>query len=62
MKLFSTEADAPLLLDKGAEMGRFKLGSTVILLLPEGVINWRDHLAAGAPVKMGEVIAHQTES
>jgi len=62
MKLFSTEADAPLLLEKGAEMGRFKLGSTVILLYPEGVINWRDHLAAGAPVKMGEVIAHQTES
>lgn len=62
MKLFSTEADTPLLLDKGAEMGRFKLGSTVILLFPEGVINWRDHLAAGAPVKMGEVIAHQTES
>ena len=62
MKLFCTEADAPLLLDKGAEMGRFKLGSTVILLYPEGVINWRDHLAAGAPVKMGEAIAHQTES
>ncbi len=62
MKLFSTEADTPLLLDKGAEMGRFKLGSTVILLFPEGVVNWRDHLAAGAPVKMGEVIAHQTES
>lgn len=62
IKLFSTEADEPLLLEKGAEMGRFKLGSTVILLYPEGVINWRDHLAAGAPVKMGEIIAHQTES
>ncbi|MEC8444523.1 MAG: archaetidylserine decarboxylase [Pseudomonadota bacterium] len=44
-------------LEKGAEMGRFKLGSTVILCHPKGVVNWKDTLQAGTPLRMGEAIA-----
>ena len=44
----------PPQLDKGAEMGRFKLGSTVILLFPKGRMNWLDSFTAGSKVRMGE--------
>ena len=38
---------APLLLSKGEEMGRFNMGSTVILLLPPGRSDWAAGLAPG---------------
>jgi phosphatidylserine decarboxylase len=43
-------------LEKGAEMGRFLLGSTAILLLPEGAAQWRSDLGPNSPVRMGEAI------
>lgn len=43
-----------LCLDKGEEMGRFNYGSTVILLLPPGTLDWREDLRPGARVRMGE--------
>ncbi len=44
-------------LEKGAEMGRFQLGSTVILLLPRGVASWEAELVEGSAVRMGARIA-----
>jgi len=44
-------------LDKGDEMGRFNMGSTVILLYPKNTLSWNEKLYAGSPVKMGENIA-----
>jgi phosphatidylserine decarboxylase len=41
----------------GAEIGRFNMGSTVILLFPKGAIAWRDDLVEGAAVRMGERLA-----
>lgn len=49
--------DNSVSLERGQEMGRFYLGSTVILLYPEGVLDWSDALVAGSPVRMGELIA-----
>lgn len=49
---------AAVSLDKGAEMGRFKLGSTVILLFGKDVMSWRDSFTAGTAVRMGEAIGH----
>jgi phosphatidylserine decarboxylase len=43
-------------LKKGEEMGRFKLGSTVILLFPEQKNAWDETLKNGSPLKMGEMI------
>jgi phosphatidylserine decarboxylase len=40
----------------GEEMGRFNMGSTVILLFPAGTVRWRDKLQAGDSVRMGELI------
>jgi phosphatidylserine decarboxylase len=47
---------APLALDKGDEMARFNMGSTVILLFPAGAASWADTLVAGRTLRMGERI------
>lgn len=47
---------APVNLLKGAELGRFNMGSTVILLAEHGAIDWDEQLQAGAAVKLGERI------
>ena len=46
-----------LSLEKGAEMGRFNMGSTVILLLPPGRSEWLDSLAAGSSIRVGQPLA-----
>ena len=43
-------------LAQGAEMGRFLLGSTVIVLLPAGVARLQPDWAPGRPVRMGEAM------
>jgi phosphatidylserine decarboxylase len=50
----------PARLLKGAELGRFNMGSTVILLLPAGAGAWRPGLAAGSTIRVGETLAHLT--
>ncbi len=40
----------------GAEIGRFNMGSTVILVFEPGEIEWSSTLTAGATVRMGERI------
>ena len=47
---------APTHLAKGAEMARFNMGSTVILLFPPGAAEWTAALAAGQTLRMGERI------
>ena len=47
---------APVELAKGAEMGRFKLGSTVVLLFGRNAVTWTDALSAGNFVRMGQHI------
>ena len=43
-------------LNKGEEMGRFKLGSTAIVLFGPDMVEWDDELVAGSAVKMGQRI------
>jgi phosphatidylserine decarboxylase len=40
----------------GDEIGRFNMGSTVIVLLPRGSAHWDPALAPGSRVRMGEAI------
>ena len=42
--------------DRGAEIGRFLLGSTVIVLFPPDTVSLREDLSAGMPVRMGEAL------
>jgi phosphatidylserine decarboxylase len=38
---------------KGEEMGRFKLGSTAIVLFGKGAVKWEESIQAETPTKMG---------
>lgn len=51
--------DAALSLPKGAELGRFNMGSTVILLLPPGAADWLPDLAAGSRIEVGQTLARR---
>jgi len=51
-----SDALSPITLAKGAEMARFNMGSTVILLLPPGAAEWQHTLTAGRVLRMGERI------
>jgi phosphatidylserine decarboxylase len=51
---------AALNLEKGAELGRFNMGSTVILLLPPGSSEWLPGLAPGSGVRVGQALARLT--
>lgn len=46
--------DTPVSFSRGEEMGRFLLGSTVIMLFPAQCLEFCSHWAAGNPVRMGE--------
>jgi len=47
----------PIFLDKGAELGYFKLGSTVILLFEKNKINWSPSVQLEQAVQFGQVLA-----
>ncbi|MBI5460818.1 MAG: phosphatidylserine decarboxylase [Gammaproteobacteria bacterium] len=47
-------------LARGAEMGRFNMGSTVILLFGPRRMRWDARLSAGQPLRMGEAIGRLT--
>ncbi len=44
-------------LAQGAEMGRFLLGSTVVLLFPPGPLQWNPAWAPGGAIRMGQAMA-----
>jgi len=52
----------PALYARGAELGRFNMGSTVIVLLPPGAPAWRPELGNGVAVKMGERLSATSSS
>ncbi len=48
----------PIALAKGAELGHFEMGSTVIVLFGENAAHWTAELTAGKIVKMGEAVGN----
>ncbi|WP_415899072.1 archaetidylserine decarboxylase [Neptuniibacter sp. QD48_11] len=59
---FSPTSPEPITLEKGEEMGRFKLGSTVVLLFSKEQISWAEELAAESPVELGKMIAKKVDA
>ncbi|GAP34672.1 archaetidylserine decarboxylase [Piscinibacter sakaiensis] len=54
------EGAAPAVtLRRGEEMGRFLLGSTVVLLWPPGPLRFDPSWAPGAPIRMGQAMAQR---
>ena len=52
-------ADRDIQLAQGAEMGRFLLGSTVVMLFPQGPLSFNPAWVPGVPVRLGEVMAQR---
>jgi len=44
----------PTSLEKGAELGRFNMGSTVILLFEPNRVRWHGEVHAGSVVRLGQ--------
>ena len=49
--------DGPAL-ERGTEIGRFNMGSTVIALFPPGTVRWDPDFREGAPVRCRQAIGH----
>jgi phosphatidylserine decarboxylase len=45
-----------IFLERGSEMGRFNMGSTIIVSFGKNSVNWTDGLHAAMPVRMGELL------
>ena len=56
---YPAEGDKAVVLKKGEEMGRFKLGSTVINLFAKDSIHFDDSMQASQPTVMGTAYAHR---
>ncbi|AOU97608.1 phosphatidylserine decarboxylase [Acidihalobacter yilgarnensis] len=54
---YPDDGDEAIRLARGAELGRFNMGSTVILLFGPGAIDWSTELATGQAVRMGSRLA-----
>jgi len=51
--------DQSVSLQQGVEMGRFLLGSTVVMLFPKGPLHFNPAWAPGRAIRMGEVMGHR---
>jgi len=51
------EGDDAIELKKGEELGRFNMGSTVIMLFPPDTIKWQENLKHDDRIQMGKLIA-----
>lgn len=51
--------DKPITLQQGDEMGRFLLGSTVVMLFPKGPLQFNPAWAPGGAIRLGEEMAQR---
>ncbi|MCL6271966.1 archaetidylserine decarboxylase [Sansalvadorimonas sp. 2012CJ34-2] len=54
---YTPEGRKDIRLERGEEMGRFKLGSTAIVLFGKDQVEWAEELAAETPVQMGHAFS-----
>jgi phosphatidylserine decarboxylase len=52
--------EAPIVLRQGEEMGRFLLGSTVVMLWPAGPLRFEPAWSPGRSIRLGEAMASRT--
>jgi phosphatidylserine decarboxylase precursor len=62
IRIWTYGGNTPIVLERGKEMGRFNMGSTVILLFPPGRVIWHPGVVAGTPVRLGQRLGGVLES
>jgi phosphatidylserine decarboxylase len=55
-RLEAGDPSRPFAARRGEEMGRFNMGSTVILLFPKDTVEWDQDMVSGRIVRMGETL------
>ena len=55
---YPRQGEPEVVLKKGDEMGRFLLGSTVVILFPKGQLNFNREWAPGRSIRLGEAMAN----
>ena len=55
----TTSRDRDIVLKKGEEMGRFLLGSTIVMLFRPGTIRFNPDWAPERPVRLGELMGNR---
>jgi phosphatidylserine decarboxylase len=61
LRVTSYPSPEPITIEKGEEMGRFLLGSTVVLCFEKDKMHWQETLEAGSPLRMGESVGMTLE-
>jgi phosphatidylserine decarboxylase len=51
------KGDEAITLEKGQEMGRFNMGSTVIVVFGPAAVEWNEDIQPDAPVRLGQLLA-----
>lgn len=51
------EGEEAITLEKGEEMGRFNMGSTVIVVFGPDAVEWDEAIQPDAPVRLGQLLA-----
>ena len=55
---YDPNAGSAVALRRGEEMGRFLLGSTVVMLFPAGPLHFNPDWAPGRLIRLGEAMAN----
>ena len=53
IRQWTYDGDEAVTIEQGQEMGRFNMGSTVVLLLGEQVATFNDQIEADMPIQLG---------
>ncbi|MBV9576222.1 MAG: phosphatidylserine decarboxylase [Gammaproteobacteria bacterium] len=57
-QIHTTHHPQDIFLEKGMELGHFKLGSTVILLFPQNTMTWSPRLQPGSAIHFGQLVGN----
>jgi phosphatidylserine decarboxylase len=59
---YSSAGENPVILERGEEMGRFNMGSTVIVLFGQGSMQWEPAIKPDNAIQMGQLLGRLTVS